>query len=208
MSIKWLFFDLGGTIYDETLSDRQRIENLISKNSLSLTYADFYEQMQRAAVMYEKSPFTAARRTFSIAADEPYSGEKEILYPDALEVIKKLSEKYKLGVLANQPTNTRERMISDGLYELFDICLLSDCENLHKPDLRFFEYALSKADCKADEAVMIGDRFDNDVFPAGKIGMKTVRIAQGLFSVQQPLNDDYTADYEITSLTELLDLDF
>jgi len=208
MSTKWLFFDLGGTIYDETLSDMQRVENLIGKNSLCITPEVFYRQMQRGAAMYEKSPFTAARRAFGIAADEPYSGEREILYSDAVEVIRKLSERYRLGILANQPTNTRERLIADGLYEMFDICLLSDCEHLHKPDLRFFEYALGRAGCSAEEAVMIGDRLDNDVFPAKKIGMKTVRIAQGLFSVQKPLNDDYTADYEIASLAELLDLDF
>lgn len=208
MSVKWLFFDLGGTVYDEALSDMQRIENLIGKNSLGITCADFYRQMQRCAAEYEKSPFAAARRAFGIAADEPYSGEREILYPDAVEVIRKLSEKYKLGILANQPPETHERLIADGLYELFDICLLSDCEHLHKPDPRFFELALSKADCRPDEAAMIGDRLDNDVFPAKKIGMNTVRISQGLFSVQKPLNDDYTADYEIANLAELLDLDF
>ena len=208
MSVKWLFFDLGGTIYDETLSDRQRIENLIRRNSLNFTYNGFYHQMQKAAAGYEKSPFSAARRAFGIAADEPYSNEKEILYPDALAVVRGLSEKYRLGILTNQPPNTRDRLISDGLYELLDLCLLSDCENLHKPDLRFFEYALQKAGCAPDEAVMIGDRLDNDVFPAKKAGMKTVRIAQGLFSVQRPLNDDYIADYEITRLSDLLDLDF
>ena len=208
MSIKWLFFDLGGTVYDETLSDMQRIENLISRNSLDITPEAFYHQMQKAAAEYEKSPFAAAREFFGITENEQYSNEKEILYPDALSVIRKLSEKYKLGILANQPPNTRERLIADGLYDHFDICLLSDCEHLHKPDLSFFGLALTKADCRPEEAVMIGDRFDNDILPANKIGMKTARIAQGLFSVQRPLNDDYTADYELSSLADLLDLDF
>lgn len=208
MSVKWLFFDLGNTIYDETLSDRQRVEHLISKHSLGITYEDFYRQMREATARYEGSPFSAARKALGITADEPYSNEREILFPDAPAVVESLSQRYRLGVLANQPPNTRERLMRDGLYELFDICLLSECEHLHKPDPRFFEYALSRAGCAPHEAVMIGDRLDNDVFPAKKAGMKTVRIVQGLSAVQKPLNSDYEADYEVTRLTELLDLEF
>ncbi len=49
MNIKWLFFDLGGTVYDETLSDKQRIDNLIKKARLQITYNDFYSEMLKAA---------------------------------------------------------------------------------------------------------------------------------------------------------------
>ena len=209
MSIKWLFFDLGGTVYDETLSDMERIDELIIKNSLDISYDDFYCQMKKAAQMYEESPFSAARAELgSSVLNVPYSNKKERLYPDAAKIIQNLSEKYKLGILANQPPNTRERLACDGLLDFFDICLLSDCEHLYKPDLRFFEYALDKVGCHPYETVMIGDRLDNDVFPAKKAGMKTVRIVQGLFSVQKPLSDEYRPDVEIYSLSELLDIEF
>ena len=52
-------------------------------------------------------------------------------------------------------------------------------EGVSKPDPRIFEIALGRADCKAEHAVMIGDRIDNDVVPAKKMGMKTVWIRQG-----------------------------
>ena len=35
------------------------------------------------------------------------------------------------------------------------------------------------AGCQAENAVMIGDRLDNDIAPAKKLGMKTVWIRQG-----------------------------
>ena len=60
------------------------------------------------------------------------------------------------------------------------------------------------ADCLPNETVMIGDRLENDIFPAKNIGMKTVRIVQGLFAVQKPLNRNYISDYEITDISELL----
>lgn len=205
-SIKWLFFDLGGTIYDESLSDRQRINELLEKSLSDVTAEEFYKQMQISAGAFADSPFTDARRNLGISENVPYSNKKEVLYPDAVEVIKALSEKYSLAILANQPPNTMERLKNDGLYDYFKIILLSECEDLFKPDIRFFEYALSKAGCKAHEAVMIGDRLDNDVFPAKKLGMTTVRIKQGLFAVQEAVSEEYRADYEVGSLKEISEL--
>lgn len=204
MKIKWLFFDLGGTIYDETLSDKERVEKLLKKINSDITYDVFYREMQRAAVEYAASPFTAARNSFGITENEPYSNKNEMLYPNVLNVIKKLSASYNLGIIANQPKETLERLKKDGLYDFFKICLLSECENLSKPNEKLFERALKLADCLPNEALMIGDRLENDIFPAKNIGMKTVRIVQGLFSVQKPLNRNYISDYEITDISELL----
>lgn len=208
MKVKWLFFDLGGTVYDEMLSDKQRIDNLIEKANLQITYEDFYAEMQKAAKLYAPSPFAAARKSLGITENELYSNQKEILYPNALDVIKKLSRSYSLGVIANQPPNTAERLKSDGLSDYFGICLLSECVDLFKPDRRFFERAVSEAGCEPGECVMIGDRLDNDISPAKSIGMKTVRIVQGLYSVQKAESDGCFADCEINELTELLDIEF
>lgn len=205
--VKWLFFDLGGTVYDETFSDKQRIDRLVEKAQFDITYDDFYSEMQKSAAEFAPSPFGAAREKLGIEENVPYSNEKEILYPNAVEVIRKLSEKYKLGIIANQPPNTAERLKKDGLYDLFQICLLSECVNLFKPDTSFFKRALEETECQPHEAVMIGDRLDNDVFPAKSVGMKTVRIVQGLYSVQCARSDEYAADYEIGKLEELLDID-
>ncbi|MBR3969570.1 MAG: HAD family hydrolase [Ruminococcus sp.] len=204
MKSKWLFFDLGGTIYDETLSDKERVEKLLKKINSDITYEVFYREMQRAAAEYAPSPFTAARISFGITENEPYSNKNEKLYPNVLDVIKKLSVSYNLGIIANQPADTLERLKKDGLFDFFRICLLSERENLFKPDEKFFERALELAECLPSEAVMIGDRLENDIFPAKNIGMKTVRIVQGLFSVQKPLNRNYISDYEITDISELL----
>lgn len=207
MSIKWLFFDIGDTIYDETLSNRQRADDLLRTHP-EIPYELFMSEMQNAARSYDESPFASARKALGIMEDVPYSNKLEVLFPDAPEVISALSENYRLGIIANQPHNTAERLISDGLDRYFDVSLLSDCEGLYKPDIRFFEHALSNAGCEAHEAVMIGDRLDNDIYPAKKLGMTTVRIRKGISVVQAPKNSEYAPDYEIDSLSELLDIKF
>ena len=47
------------------------------------------------------------------------------------------------------------------------------------PDPEIFKLALERAGCALSEAVMIGDRLDNDIRPARLRGWKTIRVAQG-----------------------------
>lgn len=75
-----------------------------------------------------------------------------------------------------------------------------------KPDKRLFEIALEKAKCSAQEAVMIGDRLDNDIAPAKALGMRTLWIQQGFGALQHPLSPADTPDYTIGSLRDLADL--
>jgi FMN phosphatase YigB (HAD superfamily) len=50
---------------------------------------------------------------------------------------------------------------------------------------------------------MIGDRIDNDIRPAKAIGMRTIRIRQGLSSVQIARDDADRADIQIENLRQL-----
>ena len=51
---------------------------------------------------------------------------------------------------------------------------------------------------------MIGDRLDNDIFPAKKLGMRTVHIKQGFGVYQTPRSEGYKADITVDNLTDLL----
>ena len=204
--MEWLFFDLGNTLYDETCSEYERVVSMIKANELNIDPSDFLAQMRLGASIYAPSPFAYAREHFGIQENYPYSSEKEVLFDGVADVLKQLSACYKLGILANQPSSTLERLKKDGIYPYFDLCLLSETENLFKPDLAFFDYASQKAECQPDRIVMIGDRLDNDIMPAKKAGMKTVRMKQGLHSVQQPISDAYRPDWEIQSVQQLVAL--
>ena len=51
---------------------------------------------------------------------------------------------------------------------------------------------------------MVGDRLDNDIIPANKIGMTTVWIKQGFGGVAEPKSKDEQPDYTVDNLNELL----
>lgn len=50
---------------------------------------------------------------------------------------------------------------------------------MEKPDESIFLEALRIAACAPSDAIMIGDRLDNDIYPAIKLGMKTIWVKQG-----------------------------
>ena len=206
MDVKWLFFDIGNTIYDETEADKDRVETLLSNVDYDVTAEIFYDDMIKAAAAYAKSPFAAVRNKYGIEETIPYYADKEKVYPDVISTLERLSLKYNIGVIANQPSETQDRLEKDGLDRFFDICLLSEAEGLEKPDRKIFLRALEQADCRPEDAVMIGDRLDNDIFPAKEIGFKTIWLRQGISCEQEPINNNYVPDVEVSSFKELLEI--
>ena len=117
-----------------------------------------------------------------------------------------LSERYKIGIIANQNPGSKERLNKLGLLKYIDLVIASAEEGVAKPDLRIFQLALERANCKPEEAVMVGDRIDNDMIPAKKIGMKTVWIKQGFGGLSEQMTEAQQPDYSVDSLKELLPL--
>ena len=109
-----------------------------------------------------------------------WSPQLEVLYEDTKGCLEKLREKYRIGVIANQNPGTNKRLRTFGILQYIDVVAASSDEGFNKPDERLFEVALQKANCRPDQAIMIGDRIDNDIVPAKRLGMKTIWIRQGL----------------------------
>lgn len=143
-------------------------------------------------------------KKFRFKTVAPYRHELEVLYEDASNVLKTLSGKYELGIIANQTDGLCERLDSFGILQYFTHVITSWEIQIMKPNRRIFEFALKTAESLPHEAVMIGDRIDNDIEPAKAVGMKTVWIKQGFGRLQIPLSEKDTPDYSIDNLSELL----
>ena len=88
--------------------------------------------------------------------------------------------------------------------QYFDVIAASAELGFSKPDKEIFEKAFELAGCTAEKSVMVGDRLDNDIIPAKAIGMKTVWLKSGLVKYQSAEFGKDIADYQISSLSELL----
>ena len=96
-----------------------------------------------------------------------------------------------------------ERLQAYGLSGYFEVCVSSGDIGMSKPDAAIFHLALEQAECAPGDAVMVGDRLDNDIRPANELGFRTVRILQGPGRLQQPREDGETPDATVADLDEL-----
>ena len=123
--------------------------------------------------------------------------------PEAVEVCRQLSEKYVLATAANQPDITAEILENAGVLSHFTFREMSAGIGYSKPDLRFFTYILDQIGIQPENAVMVGDRPDNDIVPAKMLGMYALRWKGGLFKDQEVRLPSEEPDGELTSLHEL-----
>ena len=139
-----------------------------------------------------------------ILAEARYDKELESPYEGAEQTLRMLSSHYRIGVIANQPAGTEERLAKWRLMPFISICLSSTEVGLEKPDPAIFQLALSQSGCQSPQAVMIGDRLDNDIRPARLLGWKTIRIAQGFARFQSPRDGLDDADTTLANVKLLV----
>ncbi len=201
--MEWIFFDLGSTLIDETEADLHRIREMIAGTGVTVeAYCGKRFEMIRRGLPGDQTAIDYYGLTKT-----PWHSEDERPYPDAGPTVSGLKHRgFKLGVIANQPAGTRERLENWGLLQYFDVVAASAELGAAKPDPAIFRWALDQADCPAQNAVMIGDRLDNDVAPAKRLEMHTVRLLRGLGAYYEPQSADQLPEYTIQTLAELFGL--
>lgn len=200
--IKWIFFDLGSTLIDESAVYENRIKEITQNYNIDIS--EFIAKVKQRAQTNQK-PIVSVASDYG-AMVPAWRHDLEVLYPDAKELLQRLGKKYKLGIIANQDFGTEKRLSAFGIQQYFDLVIASAEEGVAKPDLRIFQIALDRADCKPEEAVMVGDRLDNDIVPANIIGMTTVWIRQGFGSYTTPISEGEEPDFTVTNLLDIKEL--
>lgn len=208
MAVRWIFFDVGYTLINEDAVWQRRFEEqaqMKEAHVLGLTPEKIRQEVE-ASTIARKPQYRTFLQKYSLVCSAPYRHELEKPYPDTLETLRQLSRQYQLGIIANQSDGLAKRLEYWGFLPYLSTVVSSWDYQIMKPDPRLFEAALAESGCCAQDAVMVGDRLDNDILPAKSLGMHTVRILQGFGSLQQPLTPVENPDHEIRRLSELLAL--
>ena len=204
--IRFVFFDIDYTLINEDGVWAQRCQEQAltgEAKALGLTPQRIYDEIGQASMAYLPQYRTVVRK-FGLTEVAPYRHALEKPYPDALQVLQALSQKYGLGIIANQEDGLVKRLEHWHMAQYFAHVVSSFDYRLMKPDVRLFQAAVALSGCKAHETVMVGDRLDNDIFPAKSTGMKTIRVKQGFGALQTPRGAEYVPDMQVNSLLELL----
>lgn len=194
--IRWIFFDVGYTLLDETPAWREQFGRLRAQLDLdpkptveaieSIYQAcctSFAPKQWRAVVERCATPATVDRL---LTLSNGWRHDLELPYPHVEPTLAALADRYKLGVIANQSLGTRDRLERHGLLKHLSLVIGSAEAGVSKPDPQIFRLALEQANCNPVAAVMVGDRLDNDIRPANELGMSGIHVRQGGSGAQRP----------------------
>jgi HAD superfamily hydrolase (TIGR01549 family) len=214
-AIDVVFLDVGGVIYDDTVY-RQAL--LLALRDLGASVADDafdreYERcrdlqggsFRRRLAAAFLSDGTVDERTEALRrrASRYWSYTPGALEADVLPVLGILKRRYRLGIIANQPSDVRAALRRDGIDAFLDVWGISDDLGLEKPDQALYAQALRLAGVEPGRAVMVGDRLDYDVRPARAQGMRAIWVLRGEAPRRPTAEQLSEADASIHSLSEL-----
>lgn len=213
-NISWVFFDMGGTLIDESA----QVLHIVSEIRYGFYEFGLYyspEKIYRLLIKGSKNFISNSEKAAIRALSENeeqyesvlpaahYHHELEYLFPEVESLLETLSKKYRLGIIGNQDLGGEERLKGHGIHHFFSVFALSAELGVKKPDPRIFELALQMADCKAENAAFVGDRLDNDIYPAKALGFTTVRVLQGYASHQRAPSKEYEPDFTVESISDI-----
>ncbi len=120
---------------------------------------------------------------------------------EAEEMLKRLHEKYKLGIVSNFaiPECVFKLLKASKLDGLFDVVVVSGAVNKRKPSPEIFQSTLKLLGVSAAETVFVGDTIDADIEGAKAVGMKAVYIERRV----QEASERFCPDQTIKSLSQL-----
>ncbi len=199
--IRWIFFDIGSTLVDEEEAYKHRIRDMIQGTTVT------FEQFSEKRIQFAKEGYNGDQKAIEHfgLTKTPWHSEDEVPFNDCEGTLRNLCDRgYQLGIIANQKPGAKDRLDAWGLGQYFSVIASSAELGVSKPDKEIFLQALTTADCKPENAVMVGDRLDNDIRPAKELGMKTIRIRKGIAGYANPSCGAEVPDYTVDSLSEII----
>jgi HAD superfamily hydrolase (TIGR01549 family) len=196
MNLQWLFIDIGGPILDDgPLFDylAAALRGILVAQGYTTGGQEFQAAMERGwregasstldFIIRHFTPSDTAYRQAKKSYWEVFRGltwdeyrNLQNLRSGVPEALKALASRYKLATLSNNVTRVRDLLEEYGVGHLFSAWGISEEVGFSKPDKRFFEHVLLQAGCRPEEAMMVGDRLDNDVLPARQLGLATALV--------------------------------
>ncbi len=212
MGLDVVFLDIGGVLYRDE-GYREALRRGLREVGGAFPDEDFDREYE--AARREQAGSFRTRLTRSLLGPDADVAEVERhaerwwryaeddLEPDARSALEALAGRYRLGVIANQPSVVREAMARDRLDGFFEVWAVSADVGFDKPDPRLFAHAVEVAGVEPRRAAMVGDRLDYDVRPAREAGMRSVWVLRGEAPPAPTPEQLAEADAAIRELAEL-----
>ena len=216
--IKAILFDIGNTLVitpPETPSPGGFFEKItgIPKAQLNQAFMTTYlENPDRAVEILQISTGYKLKPAHVEQVYDYWESQKEMakIDPDIVRLIKRLSGKYKIGLVSNiwTPFWRGFKKHNYNLIPYIRTSILSFQVGMIKPATRLYELAAYMLEVNPQECVMVGDDLTNDIVPSMSLGMTGVwylsrPAAQRQDMVGMMENRNIIPDTIISNLLEL-----
>jgi len=196
MSIKAVFFDLGGVILrTEYQAPRQHLAE-----SFGMDYDDIDKVVfggggnssaARATVgeITEEEHWQSVMKTLKLPASEYERVREEFFAGDVIdheivEFLRSIKPKYKVGLISNAWSGLRDYIMREKFDDAFHHMVISAEVGVAKPDPKIYHIALEQLQVKPKEAVFVDDVMEN-VTACEKVGMKGIHFKDSRSTLQQ-----------------------
>lgn len=197
-----VFFDMDDTVFDHALTCRDALGRLAQEHplfrqrrraELVREYSRLLEAVHPDVLAGHRDANEARRDRFvelarfcgrDISQEEAarLSTRYRELYqslrravPGAREMLRRLHGRTVVGIVTNNEVREqREKLAYLGAERWVDLLVVSEEVGASKPDPQIFATALARAGASAEETVMIGDSWQNDVLGARNVGIGAV----------------------------------
>lgn len=188
--VKNIIFDFGGVFIDVNYHKTEQAFIAAGINNFSNLYSqhaasDLFEQLEKGQVnsieFYEGLRKAAGSDLTNQQIDQCWNSMLGEYYPDAIEMAKRLKDRYRLFLFSN--TNIIHYSFFMEKYEqqfgrqdflsLFEKAYFSHTSHIRKPYPQAYEWVLNDAGIKATETLFIDDTISN-IEGAKKAGLQTV----------------------------------
>jgi epoxide hydrolase-like predicted phosphatase len=193
MTIKAVFFDLGGVIVrtefqaprqqlaDQLSMDYDDLNRLVfdSETGVRATVGEISSEEHWAFVMQRlkrpASELTAIREAF-------FAGD--IIDRTLLNYIRSLRGTYKTGLISNAWSDLRDFIVREKFDDAFDKLIISAEVGAAKPEPKIFKIALEQFGVRPNEAVFVDDFYVN-IEGCEKAGMRGIHFKDSETALQQ-----------------------
>jgi len=193
MSIKAVFFDLGGVIVrTEYQAPRQHLAE-----SFSMDYDDIDRivfgsgSAVRASVgeITEEEHWRNVMQTLKLSASEYQRVRDEFFAGDVIDreiinFLRSIKPKVKTGVISNAWSGLRKYIVREKFDDAFHHMVISAEVGVAKPDPKIYHIALEQLQVKAKEAVFVDDVLEN-IEACQQVGMQGIHFKDSASVIEQ-----------------------
>ncbi|MCM3439629.1 HAD family hydrolase [Metabacillus halosaccharovorans] len=212
--IKAVLFDLDGTLLNRDESLKGFIDNQYQRLNKWLghipkeTYISRFIELDNGGYIWKDKVYQQLSKEFQISGItwegllQDYINEFKdncVPFKNLIQMLEELkSSNFHLGIITNGYGQFQlDNIKALGIENYFDVILISEWEEIKKPNPKIFLRALEQLKVSPSQSIFLGDHPENDIKAAQNVGMKGIWKKDVRW-------DSVKADFTVNDLAELV----